>query len=369
MTLTKPPDTGGLVTPATVGEQILYEIGDPSSYLLPDVTCDWTGVTLDQAGEDRVSVLGARGRAPSDHYKVSATWADGFRTLSTVMVGGIDAGRKAERIGAEILKRVSGRLAETNLGHFRQTSIEVIGAEGTYGAHARAASRDVVLKIAVQHDRKEAVEVFAKEVAPAATSFAPGITGFHGGRPRAIPVVRLFSCLVPNAGVPSTVDIDGDVISVSAPSGMAEIPSAGSAAGMPADTPNTNPRDTVDVPLIALAHGRSGDKGNHANIGVIARDPSFVPVLWQALTPAAVADWFAHVLEDPSADQVERFELPGLNAFNFLLKNALGGGGIASLRYDPQGKAFAQMLLDMPIAVPAKWVAPGGPLEKVRAAA
>lgn len=364
--VTKPADTGGLVTPATVGEQILYEIGNPAAYLLPDVTCDWTGVALEQAGENRVTVTGARGRAPTDKYKVSATWADGFRALTTVMVGGIDAGLKAERIGAEILRRTEGVIAATNLGAFRETSVEVIGAEGTYGAHARTASRDVVLKIAVHHDRREAVDIFAREIAPAATSFAPGITGFHGGRPRAIPVVRLFSCLVDKRDVPVVADVAGERIEV-APGPWAAGLSSGAGADIPASEPPEGP--TVEVPLIALAHGRSGDKGNHANIGIIARDPEWLPLLRHALTPAAVADWFAHVLEDPSPASVERFELPGFHALNFLLKNALGGGGIASLRYDPQGKAFAQMMLDMPVAVPAAWVEAGGPLAGVQAAA
>jgi len=112
------------------------------------------------------------------------------------------------------------------------------------------------------------------------------------------------------------------------------------------------------VPLLALAHGRSGDKGDHANIGIISRSPKYMGLLRKQLTPEVVGDYFSHILEG----SVERFELPGLGAFNFLMHNALGGGGMASLRYDPQGKAFAQMLLDLPITVPATWQKAGGPL-------
>ena len=103
------------------------------------------------------------------------------------------------------------------------------------------------------------------------------------------------------------------------------------------------------VPLIALAVGRSGDKGNSANIGLIARKADFVPWIGAALTEEVVRDWFAHL----GVSKVERFELPGMNAFNFLLHDALGGGGVASLRVDAQGKAYAQMLMDYPIPVPA----------------
>lgn len=378
-TVTKPDGTGGLVTPATVGEQVLYEIGDPANYLLPDVTCDWTQLSLEQAGVNRVSVSGARGKPPTGSYKVSATYPDGFRAMTTLMIGGIDAGRKAQRVGDAVLGRVRKMLAQTNLGDFRDTSIEVIGAEGTYGNHARVASRDVVLKLAVHHDSRDAVELFSREIAPSATSFAPGITGFYAGRPRPTPVVRLFSCLAPKQNVPVTVDVAGmrHAVDVHVPAPAPETESVDSTERtataaddlvVPGWEAMPSPNTTM-VPLVALAHGRSGDKGNHANIGIIARRREFLPLLRATLTTASVAGWFSHVLETPDASQVQRYELPGMNAFNFLLLNALGGGGIASLRYDPQGKAYAQMLLDMPVYVPADWLAPGGWLDDWKAAA
>ena len=107
-----------------------------------------------------------------------------------------------------------------------------------------------------------------------------------------------------------------------------------------------------------MAHGRSGDKGDIANIGVLARKPEFVGALRRSLTAEAVKDYFAHFAKG----KVERFEWPGLDGFNFMLHEALGGGGVASLRHDPQGKALAQILMDLPIAVPARWLESGGPI-------
>jgi len=110
---------------------------------------------------------------------------------------------------------------------------------------------------------------------------------------------------------------------------------------------------SVNVPLIKLAWGRSGDKGAKANVGIIARDPSYLPYIYQALSIEAVTARFAHFLESSEPGAVERFLLPGSNAINFLLHEVLGGGGIASIRNDPQGKGYAQLLLSVPIPVPA----------------
>ena len=101
-----------------------------------------------------------------------------------------------------------------------------------------------------------------------------------------------------------------------------------------------------------LAWGRSGDKGDTANIGIIARRPEFLPLLRAQLTPAAVKAYFAHLVQG----EVERYEVHGIHALNFLLHQALGGGGMASLRVDPLAKGYAQMLLDLPLAVPEEWL-------------
>ena len=118
--------------------------------------------------------------------------------------------------------------------------------------------------------------------------------------------------------------------------------------------PVANTKGTmVEVPLIALAWGRSGDKGNKANIGIIARKQEYLPYICAALTEEVVRARFAHFLENTSQDNVERFLLPGTNAINFLLHDVLGGGGVASIRNDPQGKGYAQLLLSCPIPVPS----------------
>ncbi len=340
---TKPAHTGGRVAPETVAEQIVYEIGDPSAYLLPDVTCDWRHVQLKPVGDHRVEVTGARGRAPTDRYKVSATYQDGFRSTGTMMIGGVDAVAKAEAVAAAILKRTRRMFAARGLADYLRTDVEVLGAEANWGANSRRRdAREVILKLSVHHADKHALELFGREFIPPATSMAQGITGFSGGRPSPTPLVRLFSCLVPKDAVP--IEVDGQPFAAPAVDfgAGAPLPAQAATAALPAGA-------TVEVPLIRLAYGRSGDKGDAANIGVLARKPEYLPWLRAQLSAEAVRAYFAHFVQG----KVERFELPGLHGFNFLLHQALGGGGMASLRYDPQGKMLAQILMDFPIRVPA----------------
>lgn len=341
--VTKPSNTGGRVTPETTAEQIVYEIGDPSAYLLPDVTCDWRDVQLRLVGEHRVEVTGAKGTAPSADYKVTATYQDGFRCTATMMIGGVDAFAKANAVAAAILKRTRRMLAKSGLDDYQSTNVEVLGAEANWGAHARRYdTREVILKIAAHHADRRALEILSRECFPPAAAMAQGITGFFGGRPKPTPLVRLFSCLIPKNTV--SIRVDG---------GEFESPAISSDARREAQRPEPESAPVFTGPmqrvrLIDIAYGRSGDKGDAANIGVLARRPEFVAVLRAQLTADAVRTFFAHFTEG----EVTRFEIPGLQGFNFLLQSALGGGGTASLRYDPQGKMFAQILMDFPIDVP-----------------
>ena len=344
--ITKSPGTGGLVTPAAVAEQLLYEIGDPRAYVMPDVTCDFTGVQLTQAGEHRVAVRGAIGRAPTDTLKVSATYADGWRNMGFLTIAGDDAVRKAHRTGAALFERMAKMLLHSGLPPFNETRIEVLGGEDMYGAHARPVSREVVLKLAARCTSKDSLELFAREFAPAATSMAPGTMGLVGGRPSPTRVVRLFSFLLPKRQAAIELDFEGERVAVSVPTAGGFDPATLPPALRHAiGTVNENDRR---VPLIRLAHGRSGDKGDKANIGIVARRPEYLPLLSAWLTPQRVAAHFAH----RAPRLVERFDLPGLNAMNFVLHDVLGGGGMASLHTDNLAKAYAQVLLCMEVPVP-----------------
>ncbi|AQT95654.1 acyclic terpene utilization AtuA family protein [Pseudomonas azotoformans] len=345
-TVNKVDGTGGLISELSVAEQLLYEIGDPHAYLLPDVICDFSQVKLQQQGKHCVRLHGAKGLPPTDQYKVSATYPDGFRCTASCLIAGIDAVAKAERVSQAIINKTSELFSQRGWAPFTEVNIELLGSEATYGAHAmRQDCREVVVKLAVRHPNKQALVLFAREIAQAATGMAPGLTGIVGGRPTVYPLIRLFSFLIDKASCDIEIDFQGERHACARP--MADTPTLPDA---PIEPPTPQGRADASVPLVKLAVARSGDKGNHSNIGVIARDPDYLPWIAEALTPAVIVDWMGHVL-DPVQGRVERWYLPGSHSLNFLLENALGGG-IASLRIDPQGKAFAQQLLEIPIAVP-----------------
>jgi Acyclic terpene utilisation family protein AtuA len=348
---TKPANTGGLVSVGTVSEQMLYEIGDPQAYILPDVVCDFSTARIEQVGENRVRVYGATGRQAPDTYKVSATYADEFRGGTYMTFYGIDADRKARALGEAVFAAARTMFKTYGLADFSETSIELIGTESQYGAFSEVkGSREVAMKIAAKHPDMAGIGIMLKEAVGLGLATPPGLSGFAGSRPSPSPVVRLFSCTVSKSQVQVQIFLGDKVVAYDEVQTSALDIAAIARPAIPVVKLETT---VVEVPLIALAWGRSGDKGNKANIGIIARKPEYLAYICAALTEDVVRARFAHFLENTSADSVERFLLPGANAINFLLHDVLGGGGVASIRNDPQGKGYAQLLLSCPIPVPS----------------
>ncbi|KAL7845931.1 hypothetical protein AOLI_G00241230 [Acnodon oligacanthus] len=353
-TLSKPPKTSGLVSFGTVAEQLVYEIADPQHYLLPDVSCDFSQVTITEIpGVDggAVRVGGAKGSPPSPDYKVCATYMDGFRATAVCPVGGPRAAEKARRTAESIIKRTRRIFRQLGLEDYSGVNIQVLGAEDTYGPHAsNSGLREAVLWMAVQHNQKKALEFFSREVAPAGTGMAPGLTGIVGGRPKVSPVLKPFFFLYPKTELEVNIYLNGEFVETfrEADSSLAEWRA-------PSRLPEENVYKPTDLPtgphsyrLEDLAYTRSGDKGDSANIGVIARHPLYFPYLKKFLTADVVEKYFQHLIkkDEMGLPSVTRYELPGICGLNFVLHNSLGGGGVASLRSDPQGKAYGQMLLD-----------------------
>ncbi len=347
--LSQPEGAGGLVTRQTVGEQLLYEIGDPAAYELPDVVCDFTQVEITDLDGGRVRVQGARGRAPGGRYKVTATYQQGWHITIMMAIRGQRALAKAQRTADALLARTRRQMQVAGFADYEDTLVELLGAESMYGPHRRVAdSREIVLRIAARHRDRRALAFLQKEASSAGTSMGPGTRSHFGGRSDVQSIIRTASFLLPKAAAavrvqaapdeaPAAVEVIDMAAAPAAPNPPAAAATAAAATG-----------PTVRIALGRIAHGRSGDKGDDANIGLMARDPKWLPVLRGQLTAERVLQYFAHLVQGP----VQRYELPGLGAFNFVLRRALGGGGSCSLRSDPLGKCYAQMLLDMEIDCP-----------------
>ncbi len=346
--ISKPKDTGGLVSVGTVCEQLLYEIGDPAAYHLPDVICDFSQVSVTQLEADRVRVEGAIGAGVPEQLKVSMTWADGWRLGGIWFYVGTNASQRARSFGESAVARARAKLSAMKAPDFDEVLIEVVGDGSHFGAYSlESETREVAIKVAAKHQDKRALMLLLKELSGVGLAAPAGLAGFAGTRPKPSPVIRLFSFLQ-----------DRDLVAIELDNGVQRHAFIDSGSSVSTATHSVAPEvpavdrgvATVQVPLERLAFGRSGDKGNKANIGIIARKPDYLPWIAQTLTEACVSERLAHFM---GSGAVARYYLPGISALNFLIDDVLGGGGVASLRNDPQGKTYAQILLQTPVNIPA----------------
>ncbi len=370
--VTKPRGTGGWVNEQTVKEQLVYEIGDPAAYLSPDVTVSFLSLQVTEEGCDRVRVSGVIGRPAPATYKVSATYRGGFRAAGELTICGVDAVAKARRAGHAVLERLRHDGAT-----FRESVVECLGAGACdpRGMTDEASNHltETVLRIAVADDSRDAVERFSRELMPLITAGPPGTTGYAAGRPRVQPVFRYWPCLIERDRITPRVEVFQSSAATrrrnlaggaspriestntpAAPEGRRETavdspsvaPSGLRGLGV-AETGGLRPRlnsvasSWLGAQLADIATARSGDKGIHANIGVIARRADDFDRLCREVTIERVA---AHLGID-DLDRVQRFELPNLGALNFVIRGILAN----SLRVDAQGKTLGQLLLRMPL--------------------
>jgi hypothetical protein len=194
LVVTKHEGTGGKVTRHSVAEQILYEMGDPSEYITPDVIADFTSIQLEDLGDDRVKVHGVKGRDATEFLKVSIAYADGYKATGTLTYVWPDAAAKA-RAADRILRERLDRLGL----EFDEIRTELVGWDSTHGplvGEPPADIPEVQLRVSVRgHDRR-AVERFTREIAPLVLTGPPSVTGFAGGRPRVQGIMAYWPALI-----------------------------------------------------------------------------------------------------------------------------------------------------------------------------
>lgn len=204
ISITKPPETGGMVSIDTVSEQLVYEIGDPRHYLTPDVDADFSQVYLVQNGPHQVDVRGAKGNPAPPKFKVSMAYRDGYMAAGTLVICGDQAAAKARACGELILSRL--KAAGINL---QRAHIECLGTGDTLkGVWSRNDDAlEVVLRVSVHDASREAVERFVREFSPLVGSGPPGVTGYTGPRTKPYPVFAYWPTMVARERLTPVVEV------------------------------------------------------------------------------------------------------------------------------------------------------------------
>jgi hypothetical protein len=344
--VTKHARTGGLVSEKTVKEQLVYEMGDPGSYISPDGVARFDTIQLKSDGKDRVRIFGVKGLPEPDHLKVSMSYEDGWKSNGAVLVSGPDVEAKAKTI-ADIFWR---KLDYT----YEATRTDLIGSGSIWPQHlTQCSTNEILLRFAVRDKDRSKVEAFGKALSTLILSGPAGMAVTTGGRPKPSRVVAYWPALMHRSRVNAKVLVVGtdgyeEFHEIAFPVRVrANTAVAATVVATPKRKKPTGRKQKVL--LSEIAYARSGDKGDTCNIGLLARSPEIYDFLVDYLTEARVRKFFSGIV----LGDVIRYELPNLHALNFLLDETLGGGGTKSLMIDPQGKTLAQALLQMTIEIPS----------------
>jgi hypothetical protein len=203
--ITKHNGTGGLVNRQTVSEQILYEMGNPTNYISPDVCVDFTSFNLTELGNNRVGICNVMGFEATPTYKVSISYFAGYKASGQLTISGPNALKKAQLVANLIWTRLE------NAGcSYEDRSTEFLGISSCHGDinDTPGQVNEVVLRLGVKDNDKEKVNRFGKEIAPVITNGPPGVTGFAGGRPKAQEIVAYWPTLIPKDLITTDVDVN-----------------------------------------------------------------------------------------------------------------------------------------------------------------
>lgn len=355
--VTKHDKAGGLVSCQTVREQLVYEMGDPKSYIVPDVIADFSTIQLEQSAPNRVKVFGIKGRPPTDLLKVSIAFEDGWKSVGTLIISGPDARLKAEVFSKILWEKLESELRKQNLKMVEACRTEYIGHDSCHALMTpRITPTEILLRLNVRDYNKEKLNIFRKLI-PSLILSGPSGVAVTGGAPLISEVISYWPALMPQEYASASVTLfeQSKAQSSFAEKKIADGIQSPVTKGIAEPTPSSKPASSVKssektraVPLIHIAHARSGDKGDTANIGIIGRSPECYAWLQQHITAEKVKDWFKNICDGT----VNRYDVPNLWALNFLLEESLDGGGTMSLKIDAQGKTYSQALLRCVVDVP-----------------
>lgn len=351
--ITKPHDSGGLVSPETVTAQLLYEIQAPA-YEGPDVTARFDTIRLESVGSNRVKISGAVGAPPAGRVKIAANYLGGYRNTMTAVLTGLDIDKKAARAEELIFSRLGGRES------FDATDVRLLRYDHPDSDVQAEASAHLVITVK-DRDRAKVGRGFSSVVMEL---FLGGYPGFYATTPPTAESAYgvYWPTLIEASAVLPTVhhhDGDEEIIPLLVPDeALRVVRERILGASVQPDTPDDDipgvQGETVRVPLGRLVGARSGDKGGNANIGVWARDDAVYSWLQEWLTLGRLR---ALVPEARELD-IRRYSLPNLRAVNFVIVGILGEGVASSTRPDAQAKALGEYLRSRLVDVPRSLISP-----------
>ncbi|GAA1997392.1 acyclic terpene utilization AtuA family protein [Brevibacterium samyangense] len=371
--ITKHPGTGGVVNIGTVTAQLLYETATPE-YGNPDVVAHFDTLQLTQEGPDRVRLSGTRGTPPPPTLKVAMNLDGGFMNTATMLVTGLDIEEKARRAETMLFAELGGR------EQFQEVDVRLDRTDREDAPDQVLATARLTVTVK-DRDRAKVGRRFSSAVT---ALMLGGYAGFYTANPPAD--ARNYGVYWPTLVDASAVEHrvvlpDGTVQVIDHPArtgsfpvdpadrtwevpGAAEVTRAsagaassggagsaeagGASAGSGATAGVFAGEETRRVPLGTICAARSGDKGGNGNIGLYTRTPREYAWLAEAIT----AERFQELMPEAAPLVVDRYELPNLNALNFVVRGVLGEGVASSTRQDPQAKAIGEYIRSRYVDVP-----------------
>lgn len=344
--VTKHKNTGGLVSVETVKEQLVYEMGNPEQYISPDVIADFTSISIKEDSANKVFIQGIKGYPSTSYLKISMTYKDGLKAGSSIIISGPDAIKKADKFSEILQTRIDS--------DFEKFSSQLIGLNSCHrNLIEKNHANEVLLRFSVYDSDIKKIDKFSKAIAPLILSGPPGVA-VTGGRPRAQAVLTYWPALINKKFITAKVQIINNMQEKLYEENLPTITGFEEEllnSEKKEETISVNPEDivdSIDVKIGTICLARSGDKGNTANIGVIARSQEIYNFIKHTLTESYIKQMFSAFC----FGKVSRYEMDNLLALNFLLEDSLDGGGTKSLMIDAQGKTFAQALLNQKIEIP-----------------
>ncbi len=329
-TVTKHPDTGGLISVGTITAQLLYEIKAPA-YYNPDVIAHFDTMQIEQAGTDRVYVSGCRGSSPPPTHKVCVNTLGTNKQSIEILLTGLDIEKKAEVFVDQLFDNLGGQEA------FDDVDIHLIRSDKENPATNEEAH--AALRITVSSaDPSKLGRLFQAKVTELALACIPGNTSRGAAGYNGTPVLAYWPTLIDSNRVMERVHIDGSTTEVSPTQrmGFEEI----YYQQVPVQLAPAPAGETVSIPFGRLFGTRSGDKGGAANCGIWAKTDEAYSFLYTFLT----VEKFKELAPDMAAYEIERFDLPNLRALNFYIHDVLGEGVSSNHRIDKQAKSLGEYL-------------------------